>query len=561
MIRLTTILTLLTIPLLGCSDRELGDDDARDIKAPRITIEVPARGTMVPDSQVSVEGHVVDLDSAITEVTVNGIPATVQPDGAFRTLITVPDGLTLIHTVAIDVDGNEGTDTRSVLAGNLVPSRQHADDSLVAHLNRQTFLAMSSAMSGFLSSPELAESLQAANPVLEKGSDCNGIKLNIDDVSIGRADVNIVPVEAGIEFDLSLTNVDVEVGADYDLACLGGSSTIDITADSFTSSGHIKIDLIEDELVVELTRLDSDFDNLDIDFGLLDSDLIEMIVWDMDGIASSAVDGIIRYQFEKFTKDTLADFTSGEFVATVLGEQIKFGILPTIVDFSTEGGLIMADGNVQAVDGKNVGYLSTPTPAPKFGALGDQGFSVAVADDFLNQAFAASWASGAMEKAVAYEKEDSAGSGPLGLPIDKVQVSLLLPPVVSATNPDGVNLVIGDLILDIIRKTGDEEQVVTRLAVSGQLEVSVSTQDSTRLRFNTNEPKLHVDFLEDGVTGSNPFNHEQLETLVGFVAGRIVGATDDLIGTVPLPNFAGIQVTDPIFEPRGGYVAVTGAIE
>jgi transcriptional regulator with XRE-family HTH domain len=79
--------------------------------APDLEILSPADGTRVDDPHVTVEGHT--LPGAI--VSINGVEATVRPDGSFFNEMNVPRGTTLIRIVSRRRHGAESVEIRRVI--------------------------------------------------------------------------------------------------------------------------------------------------------------------------------------------------------------------------------------------------------------------------------------------------------------------------------------------------------------------------------------------------------------------------------------------------------------
>ncbi|MBT8493497.1 MAG: hypothetical protein KJO07_10605, partial [Deltaproteobacteria bacterium] len=474
--RSTLAIPLVLAAAFGCSDRILDDDRAVDTDAPTIIIEKPERGTILPDSQVEVQGRVEDNDSEVTGLEINGNQVTLRPDGSFETLIQVGDGITLIRTVATDVDGNEGTDTRSVMAGNLVPQDTPAFDGAAGRMGRETFENVNLTTENLLESPdEIAKMAEKFNPIVDAGGNCLGVQLELESVTMDDADVNILPVEGGIAFDIVLQDIEVRMPSDFAVACIDGSATVVATADQATLTGRINIGLDRGALVVELVDVDSTFLDIDVDVGFLKSEIIEAFLWDLEGLAGKAVENIIHSQVNKFIDNFLTDFVKNEWSVIVSDTELVFGATPTMVEFNDNGGFIAVDTKVVATSPQTdlLGYVSTPSDAPALEMRDYPGFRAIIADDFVNQAFAAFWSTGALEKAVAFDSEVADKESFLGNAIDRVEITALLPPYVDARDQNALSITLGDILVDIINETPTGDDIVTRLALSGQVTLSV----------------------------------------------------------------------------------------
>src|SRR5262245_1400926 len=105
----------LVVPACESGPGELADP-------PVLLVTSPMR-SLIQDhaGAITVTGTVTPSDKGapIKSVMVNNVPAVVAADGSFNAVITVPEGASLIQTVATGKDGGTATDTRSVEAGQL----------------------------------------------------------------------------------------------------------------------------------------------------------------------------------------------------------------------------------------------------------------------------------------------------------------------------------------------------------------------------------------------------------------------------------------------------------
>jgi hypothetical protein len=197
---------------------------------------------------------------------------------------------------------------------------------------------------------------------------------------------------------------------------------------------------------------------------------------------------------------------------------------------------------------------------PSAGALGaaGQGFRIALADDAVNQVLASLHASGALEFSMPLG-DGGAGSA-LGALADRLDIHMPLPPMVRADVSDGkVDVVVGDLIAEIVDESDSGDSVVTKVAISGRLELSPGIVGG-RLVMQTSAPELWVDVLTDGVTGTNPLAYDQVEVLASAAIKNMAGLVDGFLANIPIPVFGGTAVGDTRFEPEDGYVIIGGSL-
>ncbi len=552
----------IVFAMSACADRSLPDDAASDVKSPKIIVEAPARGTILPGFETRVRGYVTDDDSGIDRVEVNGLSVPVGADGRFDTTVQVGEGLTLLHTVGYDRAGNQARDTRSVLAGNFAPQDTNIANAIVARIDHHTLSVFGDIIENFIAMNDLGMLAAGFNPVLDVGGSCLGAEINVLDVEHSSLDIVIMPVDGGITVSLDVKDLFIDMEVNYALACLKGDAGIEISADRFQAMGTVELGLVDGQIIVDLVDLVGSFDNFELDVGIVPSSVIELFVSDLGQKVADALMRPIEDMVPPMAQSFLADFTSQTIEVEIFDRIVQYKVEPTELDFTPQGGMVTLEMNTNIEGVESPGYLVTESPVPTSAdmAAAGQGFHLGMADDVLNQALAIFWASGAMEKTIDLKgDEDGAGEAAVGLGrlIDTIQLTMLLPPVISAnTFTNAATITIGDLLLDIVNVNGD---VVTRLALSGEFDIGIKL-DEDGLRLQTTAPRMWLDVLSEGVTGSNIFDNDQMEVLLSFVATRVASLTDDVLGTVPIPAFANAILDMPTFEAKSGYMLFGGSL-
>jgi hypothetical protein len=467
----------------------------------------------------------------------------------------------LVQTIATDISGNETIDTRAVLAGELAPLHRPVREAMAAHLGPETFNALAEITETFIDSTDLGAVAGAVNPVVDKGGSCLGVELDVDSINKGATDIRLSPMGGGVQVTLSVADLDVDMTASYDVACLGSSAGVDLDATKFTITGMMSIDLTQGgNLDFSLVNTAASFEGFSLDVGVIPSSVVEFFVSDIDQIIAD----IIAEQVEDMVPSLAASFldglTSSSLEVEVLGKMMSVSITPTLAQFDTSGGIIALDTDIRVM-GAEGGYVFTPRPMPSPAALAGagQGFRVALADDALNQLLTSLHAAGALEFSMALGEEGSPGSA-LGAIADRLDIHMALPPMVRADVSNGkVDVVIGDLIAEIIDESGSGDSVVTKVAISGRLELSPGISGG-RLVMKTAAPELWVDVLTDGVTGTNPLAYDQVEVLASAAVKNMAGLVDGFFANIPIPVFGGTAVGETRFEPEDGYVIIGGSL-
>src|SRR5262249_26158756 len=126
-----------------------------------------------------------------------------------------------------------------------------------------------------------------------------------------------------------------------------------------------------------------------------------------------------------------------EHAVTLLGTTLTLGIKPTQVSIDPSGAQVELASLVTLPVGRTgAGYLLRDGEAPTLGGNLPQGVRLGVADNILNQLLASFWSAGGFDQTI----ELRAGpDGTIARLFDRVELSLLLPPVVSVA-PGGREL-------------------------------------------------------------------------------------------------------------------------
>ena len=100
---------------------------------PQLRVTSPERGMIQSTAgQVTVMGTALPgpNGSPVTQVTINKTPATVSTDGSFTAVVMVPEGATLLETIAISEEGGKAIDARAVHIGELRPVGSRIDHAV-----------------------------------------------------------------------------------------------------------------------------------------------------------------------------------------------------------------------------------------------------------------------------------------------------------------------------------------------------------------------------------------------------------------------------------------------
>ena len=106
-----------------------------DTVAPTLSLSIPADKSITNNATLNVSGTVLDSNSGINSLTVNGASVAVATNGTFSLALTLVAGANTITAIATDNVNNQTTDTRTItldLSAPILSVTAPADNSAVA---------------------------------------------------------------------------------------------------------------------------------------------------------------------------------------------------------------------------------------------------------------------------------------------------------------------------------------------------------------------------------------------------------------------------------------------
>jgi hypothetical protein len=543
-----SLLSTVSIGAIGCSAA-----DGPDGPPPVLKITSPARGTIQSGlDDVEVRGTVTAAPDTgngaglpVASVEVNGVPAQVAADGTFVARVPIGAGATMLHTVALDTDGNEALDTRTIEAGTLLPIDSTIDDAITAAISRDAFAKIGELAGNLIKATDLGALVQGMNPVVDSGDgpDCLYGQAFIQDLDMANATIELVPYAGGLQLHATIDGLDVPLTTQYAVACVDGDTDVRITADHVDIVGDLALSVSNGRIDVELMNPDVQLDNLEIDASGLPGTIIDMLSLD------SAIQWIIPYAVDMFVgpmlNDAIAGMSVGPLELDILGQHLTMGVSPSAIEMTADGGKLMMDSEFHVRGSEaSPGLVFTQNGLPSMDA--GNGFQLAMADDAINQLMNGFWAVGAMNMTIPHQ----AGQ------FDHLKLEARLPPMMSASTTDGdMKLVIGDMMVTLIG-TGVEQ---AKLAFNVEIAMQMESEGSV-MKLGLQEPVVYID-TTDEIPNISGFTDDDLETIHHTVVGLMMDQMLPLLGAVPLPSFAGIQLEDISIQGKAGYVTISGALD
>jgi hypothetical protein len=550
----------LLCALLGaCSDPTVSASARRDFTPPRLDVLAPARGAIAEGNATSVEvrGNARDDESGIDHLTVNGVTVPVAADGSFTTRVTLGPGVTLIHTELVDRESNTRSETRAVLAGDLVPADQTVADGMEVRLDKKLLAALGDATARKLDAVDLDALAKAKNPIVDAGSSCLRAKVEITQVHKGAVATTLVPVDGGLALDASIADLSISAHIAYSLACSSGDKTVIFSAKSFRLAGPLAVALGPDgKPRLDASQVSAAFDGFDWG-GDLPSGLRDFLELPLGNALAAFIGKEVQDRLPG-----LIGYLGGNDHSVYVGDQkLVIALRPSALRVDPNGLYAALDTRLYMSTLPGAVFPRSRAALPALDAPA-RALGLAVSDDALNEMLASMWAADVFS----VSKEL-----PLGKRLDEVatlanHVEMIprLPPVVEAL-PDGAGLRVTladvDAVLDL-RADGQPTRTAGRLAVTLRATFAASIKDD-HLTLTTTAPHLDVDVLPDP-SGKPPIlNEDSLRALGDFLTDTLLQALSGAFTNVPLPALDEITVSGATATSggsAGGYLVVTGDV-
>lgn len=524
---------------IACSANE-GDD-----KAPILEVTSPARGTLADSDQVTVTGRVTD-DGAV-KVTVAGTEVAVAKDGTFSATITVPPGIAIIETHAVDKAGHDVRDVRSVLAGELAPSDGTKTDLVGARVGVAALGAIGNAIGDQAKAVDYTAAVQSLNPVYDN-TGCLGATINITSVTLSDVDVALAPKTNLLGTDVVIANLDVRMSAKFKVACIGGSTTITVKATKTTIHGDLGAQIAAGKIATSLPTTTVAFDNFSIDVGGVPGAIESLLKDQARSGVEKALTSAIKSKVPAIADKTLAGLISKPLSTSILGANTAISITPSQISITPTELFVGVTSKLKVTGGEGGTFLTTPTVVTPSAMTGN-GLGIALDDDLVNELFAGLWAADTFDKSLAVDSIPALGAL-LDDDARTIDLQLSLPPTVSTAGGD-LELSLGDAIITVKDEAGGD---VHKIALSVRTVLKAEPSQSGKILLTVGSPEVYAQVLENSAEVEKPLTDEQVEALVTGVWGVIGVKADDALSNLPMPTIAGINLGAPTVEAGEGLV-------
>jgi len=481
----------------------------------------------------------------IAKVLVNGVAATLNPDGSFSAVVDLPQGETLIQTVAKDEGGTTATDTRAVQAGELHPVGSNVPRAVAAALSANAFAKLSAAAGPIIKGINIPALIAPLQPMLSVGDSSTGVQLFVDNVKFSNVKIGLTPVQGGLSFSAEIDLLDVPAHATFSVLGFGDSASLGVTADKIVVAGTLQVTPagmsgFHTKLVNPKVQLTNFVPHL----GSIPDEIVQLL--NLQSTVQTIIARVAELLMGPLVNQALGAL-AGPQTLPVLGHQLTMQVAPSAVSFTPAGGLVELDVRaLLAGSESSPGFIFTANGSPAMDPT--FGFQLGLADDLANELLAELAAVGALNLSVPQN---------VGV-FDTVQIQMTLPPMISADATDGqMRLMLGDMLATFISRGAP----VGKAAINAKVELKIAPGaggGSVALQLGT--PDIHVDTLDD-IPNTTGLNGPDLASATAVGLGAQIDAISKLLVAIPVPSIAGLSFRNLSLAGDDGYVLVSGQLQ
>lgn len=485
---------------------------------PTLEIETPTRGTFVDDGTVIVRGRV--RDDGIVKVRVNQTQVAVDPDGSFATTLSLPRGLAILETHAIDATGHDVRDVRAVLVGPFATAGGPAA-WIGARLGRRGVAAFGKALAVTAKAIDWKRAAQALNPIYDDPG-CLGARVDIAEVTVGNIEIALAPKDNAIETIVRVDKVEVKLDVNYQVACFAGSSSMSVRTRARVQT-EIAARVGAGQIRTAFRKPDVSLDDFQLEMRV-PGPIASVLRKVTRPAVEVALAQLIQTRLAPIVDSQLTMLLARPALPQVLGRDLDLVVAPTAIEITPRGILMTADSTLTVNGSRNARYVATRGT----GTLGDGeavGFASAGA---ANQLLSGLWAAHAFDRTLPRDK-----LGPLAMLLDErvatVELAIALPPTIHVD--PALELAIGDLLITARDAAGAEVQ---RFAVS--LRTGLAIKPGAKL--GTTEPTVYAQLLAQNGSLARPLDAAGIEGIVRGVWSLVAGNIDEALGEIWIPGLA-----------------------
>ncbi len=566
-----------------------------DSTSPDIELTAPERGAWRTTTTTAVTGNVYDEWSPVTDVTVNGASVTPDAQGNFSRNVALDVGVTVIETVAGDLDGNVSEDLRAVLRGTFKPYGQSVARGVQVRLQEGAggIDTLEAIGEGLIARQDLAALIptpighwkSTSNPCGWFGGSCTvtwyEARLVVENPQIGTTKLDIDPQTGGnLRIDFRVNNprltwratnlVLLEIGFSNQVGTISANYIhVNATTTPYVQNSQIRVPVPPSQNVgVSISNLQFNWSSVlwDIlEFFGVDSWIESLIRNAMQNALKDAV----RTEAPPAIQSALQDLQL-DYPFSLSGRTYTLKARPSGLNIDNLG-INLDLGTTVTVDQSThpgwLGYgsLFNDWSPPTYTSFGPK-MNVSFSGDLISQLFYVVWRGGLLDL--------TRTSDALGLPAADlalllpqvstltVQVKPLLPPVVMplTSGLSQMELQIGDLELTLFDGPASNNDVLIQAYVTAYAPLRVSAVGDQSLSATIGDPEIYFDVV---VPDSNTLAAADTEALMEALVPLILPLLADAIGQIDIPDIQGFGISGISVSrtgAQGGFVKLGGSL-
>ena len=541
------IATSLTLLATACTG---GPEEYKE--PPVLKITSPQRSLVKGDTApIMVTGTVTpnSTGDAVEKVLVNGVQATLGADGSFQALVQIQPGATLLETEARDANGGIAKDARAVHAGELRNAGSNISRAVAASISADSFSKISGMATNMVNATDFKAMLAPMQPMIhaddEDGEDCKFVRGWINDLTFGNFEVSLTPVAGGLAFSAEVTDIYVPGRARYAFACANGETNFSVGATRIGVSGTLVV-TPKGGMQGFATKLE----NQNVTIEGLDIQADGFPGWVIDAMdLDQKIQGIIAWGAERALEPAMnaaLGGLAGPKTIDVMGKQMTMEISPSDIAFDPASGMVGLDMKMMIAGAENAKYIFTDNGTPTLDP--GNGFQIAIADDFANEMMSEAHAIGLMN----FPFPAHGGT------FDNAQISMSLPPMISADPADGnMRVMLGDMMVTFTQLGTP----VGKAALNAKIDLKiVEASNGYAVAIQLGEPQLTVNVVDD-IANATTFADSDLQKIMEACLKAQIEGISKLLVSVPLPTVGGLQMRNFSVGGDNGYVMINGSLE
>jgi hypothetical protein len=232
----------------------------------------------------------------------------------------------------------------------------------------------------------------------------------------------------------------------------------------------------------------------------------------------------------------------------VLGKTIDVQVSPTDISFTSSGGLVTLNTKMLIEGTENSkGFIYTDNGMPTMDP--GQGMQLGLADDLANEMLSQLVATGLLNLSM----PASANT------FDSTNIAMTSPPMISADPADGqMRLYLPDMMATFTL----QGVPVGKAAINAKVDLKIvpASGNDYAVAIQLGTPTIEVDVLDD-VQNKTEFTNDDLSTAVKLSLDSQITTISALLGSIPLPQMAGLQMKDLSITSQSGYVMMKGTLQ